>query len=204
MDKGLTALEKYARMFGLGDKSGLELSEYEPRISDKDAVRSAIGQGTNSYSLSHIARYVATLANRGNCYDLTLLDKLTETDGTLIEEYQPKLHNQVQIADSSWNAVQQGMRLVAENTKSLTALSDLGLNGTAQQSKSHPNHALFVGFAPYESPEIAIAVRIANGYTSANCAEVGADVFKYYFNLADEEDILSGTASGSSGQTIGD
>lgn len=63
--------------------------------------------------------------------------------------------------------------------------------GTAQQSKSHPNHALFVGFAPYESPEIAIAVRIANGYTSANCAEVGADVFKYYFNLADEEDILS-------------
>lgn len=128
VDKGLTALEKYARMFGLGDKSGLELSEYEPRISDKDAVRSAIGQGTNSYSLSHIARYVATLANRGNCYDLTLLDKLTETDGTLIEEYQPKLHNQVQIADSSWNAVQQGMRLVAENTKSLTALSDLGLN----------------------------------------------------------------------------
>ena len=209
VDKGLTALEKYARMFGLGDKSGLELSEYEPRISDKDAVRSAIGQGTNSYSLSHIARYVATLANRGNCYDLTLLDKLTETDGTLIEEYQPKLHNQVQIADSSWNAVQQGMRLVAENTKSLSALSDLGLNvagktGTAQQSKSHPNHALFVGFAPYESPEIAIAVRIANGYTSANCAEVGADVFKYYFNLADEEDILSGTASGSSGQTIGD
>ena len=209
MDKGLAALEKYARMFGLGDKSGLELSEYEPRISDKDAVRSAIGQGTNSYSLSHIARYVAALANRGNCYDLTLLDKLTETDGTLIEEYQPKLHNQVQIADSSWNAVQQGMRLVAENTKSLSALSDLGLNvagktGTAQQSKSHPNHALFVGFAPYESPEIAIAVRIANGYTSANCAEVGADVFKYYFNLADEEEILSGTASGSSGQTIGD
>lgn len=146
-------------------------------------------QGTNSYSLSHIARYVATLANRGNCYDLTLLDKLTETDGTLIQEYEPALHNQVQIADSSWNAVQQGMRLVAENTKSLSVLSDLGLNvagktGTAQQSKSHPNHALFVGFAPYESPEIAIAVRIANGYTSANCAEVGADVFKYYFNLA--------------------
>ena len=152
---------------------------------------------------------MATLANRGNCYDLTLLDKLTETDGTLIQEYEPALHNQVQIADSSWNAVQQGMRLVAENTKSLNVLSDLGLNvagktGTAQQSKSHPNYALFVGFAPYESPEIAIAVRIANGYTSANCAEVGADVFKYYFNLADEAEIVSGTASGSTGQTIGD
>ena len=196
-------------MFGLGDKSGLELSEYEPRISDEDAVRSSIGQGTNSYSLSHIVRYVATLANRGSCYDLTLLDKLTETDGTLIEEYQPKLHNQVEIANSSWDAVHQGMRLVAENTSSLKVLSDLGLNvagktGTAQQSKSHPNHALFVGFAPYEQPEIAVAVRIANGYTSANCAEVASDVFKYYFKLTDEEEILSGTASGSSGQTIGD
>ncbi|MBC5660211.1 penicillin-binding protein [Anaerosacchariphilus sp. NSJ-68] len=209
VEKGLSILEKYARMFGLGDKSGLELSEYEPRISDEDAVRSSIGQGTNSYSLSHIVRYVATLANRGSCYDLTLLDKLTETDGTLIEEYQPKLHNQVEIANSSWDAVHQGMRLVAENTSSLKVLSDLGLNvagktGTAQQSKSHPNHALFVGFAPYEQPEIAVAVRIANGYTSANCAEAASDVFKYYFKLTDEEEILSGTASGSSGQTIGD
>lgn len=208
-DKGLSILEKYAKMFGLGDKSGLQLSEYEPHISDSDAVRSSIGQGTNSYSLSHIARYVTTLANRGNCYDLTLLDKLTKTDGTLIEEYEPVLHNRVEIADSTWNAVQQGMRLVAENTTSLNALSDLGLNvagktGTAQQSKSHPNHALFVGFAPYEDPEIAVAVRIANGYTSANCAEVGADVFKYYFNLTDEAEIVSGTASGSTGQTIGD
>ena len=52
--------------------------------------------------------------------------------------------------------------------------------------------------------EDTIAVRIANGYTSANCAEVGADVFKYYFNLADEAEIVSGTASGSTGQTIGD
>ena len=152
---------------------------------------------------------MATLANRGSCYDLTLLDKLTETDGTLIEEYQPKLHNQVEIANSSWDAVHQGMRLVAENTSSLKVLSDLGLNvagktGTAQQSKSHPNHALFVGFAPYEQPEIAVAVRIANGYTSANCAEAASDVFKYYFKLTDEEEILSGTASGSSGQTIGD
>ncbi len=97
-------------MFGLGDKSGLEISEYEPRISNTDAVRSAIGQGTNSYSLSHIARYVATLANRGNCYDLTLLDKLTETDGTLIQEYAPAIHNQVKFRGHSWNAVQQGMR----------------------------------------------------------------------------------------------
>ena len=113
------------------------------------------------------------------------------------------------IADSSWNAVQQGMRLVAEDTTVLNELSALGLNvagktGTAQQSRSHPNHALFVGYAPYENPEIAVAVRIANGYTSSNTAEVAADVFKYYFNLVDEEEVLTGTASDSSGQTIAD
>ena len=209
VDKGLAALEKYARMFGLGDKSGLELSEYEPQISDEDAVRSAIGQGTNAFSLSHIGRYVAAVANRGSVFNLTLLDRLESADGELIEDYEPELYNQVEIADSSWNAVQQGMRLVAEDTTSLNALSGLGLNvagktGTAQQSRSHPNHALFIGFAPYEAPEIAVAVRIANGYTSANTAEVAADLFKYYYNLVDEEEVLTGTASGSSGQTIAD
>ena len=209
VDKGLAALEKYARMFGLGDKSGLELSEYEPQISDEDAVRSAIGQGTNAFSLSHIGRYVAAVANRGSVFNLTLLDRLESADGELIEDYEPELYNQVEIADSSWNAVQQGMRLVAEDTTSLNALSGLGLNvagktGTAQQSRSHPNHALFIGFVPYEDPEIAVAVRIANGYTSANTAEVAADLFKYYYNLVDEEEVLTGTASGSSGQTIAD
>lgn len=208
-DRGLATLEKYARMFGLGEKSGLELSEYDPQISDEDAVRSSIGQGTNAFSLSHIGRYVATLANRGSCYNLTLLDRLESADGELIEEYAPELYNQVDIADSSWDAVQQGMRLVAEDTTSLNALSELGLNvagktGTAQQSRSHPNHALFIGFAPYEDPEIAVAVRIANGYTSANSAEVAADLFKYYYNLVDEEQILTGTASGSTGQNIAD
>lgn len=208
-ERGLSILEKYARMFGLGEHSGLEIAEYEPQISDTDPVRSAIGQGTNSYSLSHLARYVAALANRGTVYELTLLDKLETTDGTLIEKNESEVYNQVEIADSTWNAVQSGMRMVAENTSSLSKLSELGLNvagktGTAQQSKSHPNHALFVGYAPYEEPEIAVAVRIANGYTSANTAEVASDIFKYYFELADEEEILSGTASESTGQNIAD
>ena len=208
-DRGLATLEKYARMFGLGDKSGLELSEYEPQISDEDAVRSSIGQGTNAYSLSHIGRYVATIANRGSCWNLTLLDRLESADGELLEDYEPDLYNQVEIADSSWDAVQQGMKLVADDTTSLNALSELGLDvagktGTAQQSRSHPNHALFVGYAPADDPEIAVAVRIANGYTSANTAEVAADLFKYYYNLVDEEEVLTGTASGSSGQNIAD
>ncbi len=205
-DSGLAKLEKYARMFGLGDYSGLEIAEYEPQISDFDPVRSAIGQGTNNFSVSHLSRYVAALANRGTCFNLTLLDKREAADGTLIEEYEPEVFNQIEIQDSSWDAVQEGMRLVAEDTNALNKLgiSIAGKTGTAQQSTSHPNHALFIGYAPYEAPEIAVAVRIANGYTSANTAEVAADIFRYYFDLADEEDILSGKASESTGQNIVD
>ncbi len=205
-DKGLSTLAKYARMFGLGDKSGLEIPEYDPQISDIDPVRSSIGQGTNSFSVSHIARYVATVANRGNCYNLTLLDRMETTDGNLVEDYKPELLNRVEISDSTWDAVQSGMRMVAENTASLNGLGITlaGKTGTAQQSKSHPNHALFVSYAPFEQPEIAMAVRIANGYTSGNAAELGADILKYYFNLTDEEELISGTASEGTGQNIAD
>ena len=205
-DLGLSILEKYARMFGLGEKSGLEIPEYEPEISDLDPVRSAIGQGTHSYSVSHIARYVAALANRGYCYNLTLLDRMEATDGTLVEEYEPELLNRVEIADSSWDAVQSGMRMVAEKTASLNSLGITlaAKTGTAQQSKSHPNHALFVSYAPFEQPEIAMAVRIANGYTSGNAAELGADIFKYYFELEEEEELIDGTAAEGTGENIAD
>lgn len=193
-------------MFGLGEKSGLEIPEYEPEISDLDPVRSAIGQGTHSYSVSHIARYVAALANRGYCYNLTLLDRMEATDGTLVEEYEPELLNRVEIADSSWDAVQSGMRMVAEKTASLNSLGITlaAKTGTAQQSKSHPNHALFVSYAPFEQPEIAMAVRIANGYTSGNAAELGADIFKYYFELEEEEELIDGTAAEGTGENIAD
>lgn len=59
---------------------------------------------------------------------------------------------------------------------------------------SRPNHAVFIGFAPYEEPEIARAVRIAYGYTSANAAEVGANVIRYYFELSEEEELLDDQA----------
>ena len=152
---------------------------------------------------------MAALANRGSVYNLTLLDKLQASDGSLVKEYEPELYGQVDISDSSWNAVDTGMRMVADDTGSLKALGDLGLHvaaktGTAQQSKSHPNHALTISYAPAEDPEIAVAVRIANGYTSANTAEVVAELYKYYYNLVPEEEIITGTASGSTGQNIAD
>jgi penicillin-binding protein 2 len=69
-----------------------------------------------------------------------------------------------------------------------------GKTGTAQESTSKPNHGLFVGFAPYQSPEIAFSIKIMNGYSSDYAAQVGKDISVYYFDLADKEEIITGTA----------
>ena len=69
-----------------------------------------------------------------------------------------------------------------------------GKTGTAQQTAGRPNHALFVGYAPAEEPQIAVVARIAYGYSSANAVDVAADVVRYYFGLAPKEEILTGTA----------
>ena len=205
-DRALAALSKYAAMFGFDHVSGMELPESDPKISDSDGIRSAIGQGTHLYTVSQIARYVSTIANRGTVYDLTLLDKLTDSEGNTIEDYSASVYNNIDIADNSWNTIQEGMHQVAENTAAFKDL-DLtiaGKTGTAQQSKSHPNHALFMGYAPYESPQIAIAIRIANGYTSANAASMAADIFSYYFDLTDKDELLNGSATTATSAVIND
>ena len=205
-DRALAALSKYAAMFGFDHTSGMELPESDPKISDSDGIRSAIGQGTHPYTVSQIARYVSTIANRGTVYDLTLLDKVTDSEGNTIEDYSASVYNNIDIADNSWNTIQEGMHQVAENTAAFKDL-DLtiaGKTGTAQQSKSHPNHALFMGYAPYESPQIAIAIRIANGYTSANAASMAADIFSYYFDLTDKDELLNGSATTATSAVIND
>lgn len=205
-DLGLEKLAAYARMFGLGEVSGIETEESEPQISDETIVPSAIGQGSHNYTVSQLAKYVTTIANGGTCYNLTLLDKLTDSTGKLVEDYGSSVYNELDIPQEYLTAVQQGMNAVAMNTAALNslAISSAGKTGTAQQSLNHPNHAQFLGYAPYENPEISVAVRIANGYTSANAVSVAADIYQYYFGLAEEEEILSGEASGATGAFIAD
>ncbi len=205
-DRTLDIIRKYAAEFGLNEKSGLEVSESAPRLSDTDGIRSSIGQGTHLFSVSQLARYIGSVANGGTTYNLTMLDKLTDSAGNTIEDYSASVYNNVDISDDSWNAIREGLHEVALDTKAFQEL-DLtvaGKTGTAQQSVRHPNHALFVGYAPYEEPKIAIAIRITNGYTSANAAAMAADIFRYYFGLADEEELLTGTASEATTEVIND
>nr|MCR5418813.1 penicillin-binding protein [Lachnospiraceae bacterium] len=196
-EQGLEKLHKYADMFGLTDKSGIELSESSPKVSDYDSIRSAIGQGTNNMSTVGLARYVTTVANSGNCYDLSLIDKTTDTQGNLLREYTPRLRNTADLSQGTWNAIHAGMRKVVESKEYYEDLpvQVAGKTGTAQENKRRANHALFVCYAPYQNPQMAMACRIANGYASDYAAQMAKDVIKYYFNVEKEEDLITGKAS---------
>lgn len=195
-DAGLNTLYQYADLFGLTEKSGVEISEYSPEVSDTDPVRSAIGQGTNSFTTVGLARYTATIANKGICYNLTLLDKIADSQGNVITNFEPEIRNTVEMPDSYWNAIHSGMRQVVQNKSYFSdlAVNVAGKTGTAEQTKSRPNHALFICYAPYENPEIAVATRIPFGYSSDYAAQTTRDVIKYYYGLAEEEELITGTA----------
>lgn len=187
--KGLARLKKYADMFGLTDKSGVEISESAPQFSKTDIVRSAIGQATHAYTPAQLSRYVTTVANNGTCYELTLVDKIEDVDGNLILNNEAKVRNQVEIADSTWKSIHEGMYLVTNGANSSTATMFAGLKqkvagktGTAQLNSYHANHAEFISYAPYNDPEISVTCVIPNGYASSNAAQTARDVYKYYFS----------------------
>lgn len=196
-DIGLQKLEKYADMYGLTETSGIEIEETMPQVSTEDAVRSAIGQGNHSFSTVGLARYVTTVANSGTCYNLTLIDRITDHSGIELKDNKAEVRNTIDMDSSYWDAIHMGMRQVIENN---SYYKDLGVNvagktGTAEENKRRANHALFVCYAPYEEPEIAIATRIAYGYSSSYAAQTTRDILEYYFELRDESEIVSGTAS---------
>ena len=202
-ERGIAKLQKYAEEFGLGDTSGMEIPESDPQISDDNSVLSAIGQGTNNYTTSQLARYITAVANEGTVYNLSLLDKVTSPKGKTIKDYTPEVKNKVtDVSASTWQAVHEGMRAVvtSEDKDIFTKLNSSGIalsgkTGTAQQSQTHPDHGLFVGFAPSDSPQIAFAIRIANGYSSTFAAEVGNDVMEYYYKVTPENELITGSAS---------
>ena len=207
-ERGLSTIQKYAVQFGLSETSGVEIPENDPQISNTDPERSAMGQGTHNYANVQLARYVAAIANRGTLFKLSLLDKLTDSDGNLLTDYTPEAESQIEVADSTWDAVQEGMRRVISVTAA-RIYSDLpvevaGKTGTSQEDRTRANHGFFISFAPYSSPEIAVTVNIPYGYAGTNAATLGKNVYEYYYGYTTLEEILGSGASGISNVTIND
>ncbi len=199
--RGLDALIKYAKMFCLDQKSGVEIGEIEPKISDDDAIRSAIGQGTNAFAPVQLARYVTTIANRGTVFELTLVKEIHDAEDHLLRENKAAVVNRMDaVSDSTWSVIRNGMYRVVNGRHSsvdelfadLTQMgvSIAGKTGTAQQNEYHPNHSWFLSYTPFDDPQISTTVLIPNGYGSTNAVELTADLYKIYYKAGNYQELL--------------
>ena len=205
-NRSLSVLQKYASEIGLDKKTGIEITESSPQVSDSYAVPSYIGQGTHAYTTSQLARYATAIATSGTVYDLTFLDRQTDSKGQTLKEYEPKVINTVDLSQNVWDDIHDGMYRVVQTHSQFDGLGvDVaGKTGTAEVDVYHPNHGMFIGYAPASDPEYAIAVRIENGYSSGNACLAADDIFKYIFELADEQSILTGVAASDTSDTSND
>lgn len=194
--QGVSTLAKYVEMLGLGEKTGIEIAESTPHISDTEAIASAIGQGTHAYSTVGLSRYVTTLASSGNVYRLSLLDSVQSQDGTMIEKFDPEIRWKADLPDNVWSLVQNAMRSVVA-TGSITGYLDkspvqvAAKTGTAQEDLTRSEHAQFVSFAPYDDPEITVTITIPNGYTSGNNAHLAEEIYQFWYGDINNADILA-------------
>ena len=204
--QSLNKLQEYASLIGLDRKTGIELSEATPKVSDAKAVPSYMGQGNNLFTTSELARYATVMATSGNVFKLTLLDKVMEPKGDVIQEYEPEIEDVVNISSNIWDVIHDGKLRVIQTHSQFDGLGVevAGKTGTAELDLRHPNHGLFVGYAPASDPEYAVAIRIANGYSSGNACLIANDIFKYMYNLADKDSILTGIASTDTSDTSND
>ena len=203
---GLAYLQKYAKLYGLDRVSGLELTETEPHISDYDAVRSAIGQGTHNYSCAELTRYVTAVATSGTLYDLTLVDRYADANGNTIEENHAEVIDNLKFSKDTWTLVHDGMYQVCNYSPYYTKMSGLGIeiagkSGSAEESDNEAEHSLFVGYAPSDNPQIAATLIVPNGYGSHNILDLYADLICEYYGIEVARDgsnnVLGNTKDGT-------
>ena len=195
---GISHIKEYASIFGLDKKTGLEIAESTSTIATQYPVMAAIGQSNNNITTAALSRYV-TAVSSGKLYEYQLMSKIVDCNGNVLEQYTPQYEDiSSTLSEAQWNDIRYGMNLVCQNKSYFKnfSINVAGKTGTAQQISTRPNHALFVGYAPYENPEISIATRIAYGYTSNNAAMVSKNILSVYFGVQTLDEILALNAEG--------
>ncbi len=206
---GIGRLSNYAKAFGLGQKTGIELAEADGIVASEefresrnmewypgDTLQAAIGQSDNMFTPAQLASYVSTIINKGTRYSLHLVkDVRSYSTGEIVYQNEPSVISQYEISDKTLSAVKDGMRRVTEDGTAKAVFEDFeipvgGKTGTAEVSRGSDT-VLFVGFAPYDNPKIAVAVVLEHGATSRYAAQVARDMFEYYLGLSDVVDDIS-------------
>ncbi len=201
---GIENLEKYAKLFGLGENTGIEVPESlglmaSPKHREEigaewypgDVIQAAIGQSDNLFTPAQLANYIATFLNKGRRYRLHMVNEIVDYETKEVKErYNPVIEENFSIKDSTFAKVKEGMRqVVAEGTAKSAFVGSkyvaAGKTGTAEVPDGADN-VLFVGFAPYDSPEIVVAVVIEHGASSTYAAKIARDIFDAYMELKEE------------------
>ncbi len=195
---GIKYIQDYAKIFGLDEETGLEIVENKSELATEYPVMAAIGQSNNNITTVALSRYVTAVAS-GKLYDYKLMSKIVDNDGNVVESYSPEYKDiSSALSSDNWDGIHKGMRMVCEELDSFKGfdIEIAGKTGTAQQVETRPNHALFVGYVPYDNPELSIAIRIAYGYSSHNAASAARNIVSYYYNERTLDEILEDKAAG--------
>ncbi len=228
---GIDELAKFAKYFGLGTKTGVELQSEtagvlanrenkqklhpdDPNWNPGNTLNAAIGQGDNEFSPLQMAKYISMLVNGGKKIDVSIVKTIRNADGSEVSK--DEINNfvnkklgleeetsseDIQINQEYLDAVLQGMKSVTSDTTGTAYVRfkdfDVSVGGKTGSAEA-PNdqvHAWFVGFAPFENPEIAIVVMVENGRHGNYTAEVVRDIMEEYFgmNTQDVTEDMSAT-----------
>lgn len=202
---GIETLDEYAKKFGLGENTGIELyeeaaghmasPEYKKEVVSNviesewfggDTLQAAIGQSYSVFTPVQIANYCATIANGGTRYKVNLIKSIrSSVDGSLVEEFDPVVEEEINIDPNTMQKIHDGMKKVVDEGSASSIFEGYpiqvgGKTGTAQLG-SGSNNAVFMAFAPFDDPQIAVAVVLEHGVRGANAGQVAKDVFDQYF-----------------------
>lgn len=206
---GIRTLDSYASQFGLGQSTGIEIGDssgvlaspewaesHDQEWTDGQTITAAIGQSYNLFTPLQLANYVATLVGGGDHYQAHLLKNVKAYDNSrLLYMYDDKPTNTVEISDSTLSAVTKGMHELTVSGSVAYAFENCVVSagaktGSAQVGTDIAN-GVFVAYAPYEKPEIAVAIVIEKGGSGAALANTAVEIINSWFSRAQD-----GTAIG--------
>ena len=218
---GIDTIAEYAGRYGLGKRTGIELTgeergtvasrEYGESIGyntwyPSDTLSASIGQSFNEYTPVQMARYISMVANGGKNVDVSIIKSIINPDGTEVSreeienytkntiETENELTEDLDISKENLDAIREGMRGVTSETggTAYSTFSDFdidiaGKTGSAQTGIEGEAHGWFVGFAPYDEPEIAVVVLVEKAGSGGYTAEVAKKVMEEYFGMNSEK-----------------
>lgn len=203
---GVDAMGEVAHSFGLGVPTGIELVETTGNMSNRanhadyagtewrigDTLQAAIGQSDSVFTPLQLAEYCAAVANNGERHSASILKSIRNYDySEKVYERQDEVLSTVESPQYNWDAIHEGMKEVINSPLNETnylnfydcAVTVAGKTGTAQKGEGIKNDGLFICYAPYEDPEIAVAVVVERGHAGASVGFIARQIVDVYLNI---------------------